>query len=65
MNYGKKKSRKAPEADYVKVCYAAKRVGVRLFNALLLCIIVVAIAGVAGGGLFVKKVIDNFSGYYT
>ena len=37
----------------------AKRVGVRLFKALLLCIIVVAIAGVAGGGLFVKKIIDN------
>ena len=36
-----------------------KRVGIRLFKALLLCIIVLAVIGVIGGGLFVKKILAN------
>ena len=59
MNYGKKKAAKRQKQITSKSAMQAKRVGVRLFKALLLCIIVVAIAGVAGGGLFVKKIIDN------
>ena len=34
-----------------------KRVGVRLFKAFLLCLVVVAVIGVIGGGIFVKKII--------
>ena len=36
-----------------------KRIGFRLFKAFLLCILVVAIAGVIGGGMFIKKIIDD------
>ena len=36
-----------------------KRVGVRLFKAFLLCLLFVGIAGVVGGGVFVKKILDN------
>lgn len=36
-----------------------KRVGVRLFNAFVLCILLLGIVGVAAGGVFVKHVIDN------
>ena len=59
MNYGKKKAAKRQKQITSKSAMQRKRVGVRLFKALLLCIVVVAIAGVAGGGLFVKKIIDN------
>ena len=36
-----------------------KRIVVRLFKALLICIILAAVVGVAGGGLFIKKIIDD------
>ena len=36
-----------------------KRIGVRLFKAFLLCMIVVAVVGVAGIGIFAKKILDN------
>lgn len=36
-----------------------KRIVVRLFKALLLCIVCVAVAGMLGGGLFIKKIIDD------
>ena len=36
-----------------------KRVGVRLFKAFLLCLIVVGLAGVIGGGVFVKRILDD------
>ena len=36
-----------------------KRVGVRLFKAFVLCILLLGIVGVAAGGVFVKHVIDN------
>ena len=54
MNYGKKKAAKRQKQITSKSAMQAKRVGVRLFKALLLCIIVVAIAGVAGGGEAVR-----------
>ncbi len=59
MNYGKKKAAKRQKQITSKSAMQGKRVGVRLLKAFLLCILVVAIAGVAGGGLFVKKIIDN------
>ena len=36
-----------------------RRVGVRLFKAFLLCIIAVCIVGVAGGFIFLKRIIDD------
>ena len=41
MNYGKKKAAKRQKQITSKSAMQAKRVGVRLFKALLLCIIVV------------------------
>ena len=36
-----------------------KRIGVRLFKAFLLCLIVVGVTGVVGVGVFAKKIIDD------
>lgn len=36
-----------------------KRIVVRLFKALLICIVLAAVVGMAGGGLFIKKIIDD------
>ena len=47
MNYGKKKAAKRQKQITSKSAMQAKRVGVRLFKALLLCIIVVALASLA------------------
>lgn len=43
----------------VQIYDAGKRIVVRLFKALLICIILAAVVGVAGGGLFIKKIIDD------
>ena len=54
MNYGKKHAAKKQKKITAKSTMQGKRVGVRLFKAFLLCLVVVAIAAVVGGGLFVK-----------
>ena len=59
MNYGKKKASKKQKKITSKSTMQGKRVGIRLFKALLLCIIVLAVIGVIGGGLFVKKILAN------
>ena len=59
MNYGRKQAAKKQKRITSKSTMQGKRVGVRLFKAFLLCIVVVGIAGVIGGGLFVKRIIDN------
>lgn len=59
MNYGKKKAAKRQKKITSKSTMQGKRVVVRLFKAFLLCLVVVAIVGVVGGGMFVKKIIDN------
>ncbi len=61
MNYGKKKAAKSARNRLrPKSAMQGKRVGVRLFKALLICAsFVAAVAGVAGGGLFIKKIIDD------
>ena len=59
MNYGKKHAAKKQKKITSKSTMQGKRVGVRLFKAFLLCLIVLAIAAVAGGGLFVKRIIDK------
>lgn len=59
MNYGKKKASQKQKKITSKSTMQGKRVGVRLFKAFLLCLLVVAVAGVIGGGLFLKKILDN------
>ncbi len=59
MNYGKQKASKKQKAITSKTTMQGKRLGVRLFKAFLLCMVVVMIAGVTGGFLFIKRIIDN------
>ncbi len=59
MNYGKKKAAKRQKKITSKSTMQGKRIVVRLFKALLICIILAAVVGVAGGGLFIKKIIDD------
>lgn len=59
MNYGKKKAAKRQKKITSKSTMQEKRIVVRLFKALLICIILAAVVGVAGGGLFIKKIIDD------
>lgn len=59
MNYGKKKASQKQKQVTSKSAMQGKRVGVRLFKAFLLCLVVVALVGIVGGGWFVKRIIDN------
>ena len=59
MNYGKKKAAKRQKKITSKSTMEGKRIVVRLFKALLICIVLAAVVGVAGGGLFIKKIIDD------
>ena len=59
MNYGQKKAAKRQKKITSKSTMQGKRIVVRLFKALLICIVLAAVVGVAGGGLFIKKIIDD------
>ena len=59
MNYGKKNAAKRQKKITSKSTMQGKRIVVRLFKALLICIVLAAVVGVAGGGLFIKKIIDD------
>ena len=59
MNYGKRKAAKKQKRITSKKNMQGKRVGVRLFKAFLLCVLVSGIAAVIGVGVFAKKIIDN------
>ena len=59
MNYGKRKAARQQKRITSKSAMQGKRVGVRLFKALLLCIVLVGVIGIIGGGLFVKRIINN------
>lgn len=59
MNYGKRKAAKKQKRITSKKNMQGKRVGVRLFKAFLLCVLVIGIAAVIGVGVFAKKIIDN------
>ena len=59
MNYGKSNLSRRKKRISSKKRMKKKRVGVRLFKAFVLCILVLGIVGVAAGGVFVKHVIDN------
>lgn len=59
MNYGKENLSKRKNDISSKTNMKKKRVGVRLFKAIFMCIILIAVICVAGGGIFVKRIIDN------
>ena len=59
MNYGRKKASQKQKKITSKSTMQGKRIGVRLFKAFLLCIVVIAVAGVGGVVVFAKKIIDN------
>ena len=59
MNYGRKKASQKQKKITSKSTMQGKRVGVRLFKAFLLCLVVIAVAGVVGAGVFAKRIIDN------
>lgn len=59
MNYGKKKASKRQKNITSKSAMKKKRAGVRLFKALLLTCLIAIVICIAGGGLFIKKMIDD------
>ena len=48
MNYGKRKAARQQKRITSKSAMQGKRVGVRLFKALLLCIVLVGVIGIIG-----------------
>lgn len=56
MNYGKKKAAKR-QKNNVQIYNAGKRIVVRLFKALLICIVLAAVVGMVSGGLFIKRLL--------
>lgn len=59
MNYGKKKASKRQKNITSKSAMKKKRAGVRLFKALLLTCLIAIVICIAGGGLFIKKMIND------
>lgn len=59
MNYGKEHLEKRKKDISSKKNMQKKRVGVRFFKALIICVLLLAVVGIGGVGYFVKKIIDN------
>lgn len=59
MNYGKENLTKTKKDISSKKNMKKKRVGVRFFKALIICMLLLLVIGAAGAGLFVKRIIDN------
>lgn len=59
MNYGKENLSKRKKDISSKKNMKKKRVGVRVFKALIICMLLIIVIGVGGGALFVKKIIDS------
>ena len=59
MNYKKESLAKKKKHISSKKNLQKKRVGVRLFKAFIVCILITCIVAVGGAGFFVKKIIDN------
>ena len=59
MNYGKEHLEKRKKEISSKKNMQKKRVGVRFFKALIICVLLTAVVGVGGVGYFVKKILDN------
>ena len=56
MNYGKNNLTRRKKSISSKKKMKKKRVWVRFFKALLICILLLAVIGVAGVGIFTKKI---------
>ena len=59
MNYGKNNLSKKRKSISSKKKMKQKRVGVRLFKAVIICILLLAVICLIGGVIFAKKIIDD------
>src|SRR5699024_1405590 len=59
MNYGRKKAAKKRKDITSKSKLKKKRLGVRIFKGALLTLLLLVVAGCVGGGIFIKKVIND------
>ncbi len=59
MNYGKKKASQKQKKISSKSNMKKKRVGVRIFKVTILCILLLAVVGVIGAGIFFKKILND------
>lgn len=59
MNYGTEHLEKRKKDISSKKNMQKKRVGVRFFKALIICVLLLAVVGVGGVGYFAKKIIDS------
>lgn len=59
MNYGKNNLSRRKKNISSKKRMKKKRVGVRFFKALVICILLLGVICVIGAGIFAKKIIDN------
>lgn len=59
VNYGKKNVSRRKQNISSKKRMKRKRVGVRFFKALVICILLLGVICVVGAGVFAKKIIDN------
>ena len=59
VNYGKNNLSKRKQNISSKKRMKKKRVGVRFFKALVICILLLGVICVVGAGVFAKKIIDN------
>lgn len=59
MNYGKEHLEQRKKDISSKKNMKKKRVGVRFFKALIVCVLLIGVIGAGGVGLFVKRIIDN------
>lgn len=59
MNYGKENLTKTKKDISSKKNMKKKRVGVRFFKALIICVLLLVVIGAGGAGLFVKRIIDK------
>ena len=59
MNYGKENLEKRKKDISSKKNMQKKRVGVRFFKALIICVLLIVVVSVGGVGYFVKKIIED------
>lgn len=59
MNYGKENLSKRKKNISSKKNMKKKRVGVRVFKSVIICVLLIGIIGIAGAAFFAKKIIDD------
>ena len=59
MNYGKRKASKKQKKMTSTKSMQGKKIGIRLFKGFLIILVLVCIAGAAGGFLFLKSILEN------